>query len=194
MHIQVLIFYGIYNGSCQPQPGVYGMFFSIYISIDSGILPLSLMTIFGLLTINNIRQTRRHIRPNVDASVRIVRMSRKDAQLHKMLANQIILFLILNIFNPCDLIYHSLTFYTIKSSLRRTVELFINNITYMLVYLGFSLTCVNFIISSDMFRREFLQFIQTKIFHRRTPPTTTAVTIVKIARRTDGIDQNRQNE
>jgi hypothetical protein len=191
MYTQFIIFYEIYNGSCQPQPGIYGIFFSIYISIDSGILPLSLMIIFGLLTINNIHQTKRHIRPNAAAVdggrfVGTGRVSKKDAQLHKMLANQIILFLILNIFNPCVLVYRSLTLYTVKSPLRLTVELFINNMTYVLIYLGFALTCVNFIISSEMFRREFLKFIQTKIIRRQVTPTKTTTVSVKVVRKTDG--------
>jgi hypothetical protein len=191
IYTQFIIFYEIYNGSCQPQPGIYGMFFSIYISIDSGILPLSLMIIFGLLTINNIHQTKRHIRPNAAAVdvgrfVRTGRVPKKDAQLHKMLANQIIIFLILNIFNPCALVYRSLTLYTVKSPLRLTVELFINNMTYVLIYLGFALTFVNFIISSAMFRREFLKFIQTKIIGRQATPTKTTTVSVKVVRKTDG--------
>jgi hypothetical protein len=176
IYLQVLVFYEITNGTCQPQLGTYAVFFSIYIAIDSGVLPIFLMSVFGLLIVNNVHQTKRRIGAtttiNENQPVQANRMSKKDMQLHKMLANQICLFVILNIANPCYLIYRSFTMNTLKSPLRRTIELFINNMTYVLVYLGFALTFANFVVSSDMFRREFQQLIQTKILRRPSRRTT----------------------
>jgi hypothetical protein len=170
IYLQVLVFYEITNGMCQPQLGTYAVFFSIYIAIDSGILPISLMFVFGLLIVNNVHQTKQRVGAttaiNENQPVQTNRMSKKDMQLHKMLANQICLFVILNLPNPCYLIYRSFTMNTLKSPLRRTIELFINNMTYVLIYLGFALTFANFVVSSDIFRREFQQLIQTKILRR----------------------------
>ncbi|CAF4269231.1 unnamed protein product [Adineta steineri] len=168
MYIQVIVVYVLSNNTCQPQSGVYGIFFSIYISIDSGVLLIFLMLIFGLLTANNVRQTGRRISPTTqnsnDRSVRSNRISKKDSQLHKMLVNQIILFIFLNIPNPCYFVYHSLTINVLKSPLRSTIESFINNMTYVPLYLGFALTFINFVVSSKIFRREFLVSFKQKYF------------------------------
>jgi hypothetical protein len=178
IYLQVIFFYQIQDTNCQPQSGVYGVFFSIYISIDSGILPIFLMLLFGLLTAKNVHQTKRRIgvtaRIKQDQPVQANKMSKKDVQLHRMLANQIFLFLILNIPNPCYLVYHAFTMYTVKSPFRLTVELFVNNMTYVPLYLGFALTFANFAISSSMFRREFQQLIQRKILSRLTQRVTNA--------------------
>ncbi|CAF0744709.1 unnamed protein product [Adineta steineri] len=183
LYIQVIIFYDITTGTCYYQSGAYGMFFSIYISIDSGILPTCLMLVFGLLTLNNVHQTRKRINPGLQPdrtrSIRFGKMSKKDVQFHRMLANQICLFVILNLPNPCYLIYRSSTLYAVKSPLRRTVESFVGNMTYVPIYLGFSLTFANFAISSQIFRQEFIQFIQTKIL-RRTVASVTRDRIIAV--------------
>ncbi|CAF1152904.1 unnamed protein product [Adineta steineri] len=169
MYIQVIVVYEINNNICQPQSGVYGIFFSIYITIDSGILPTFLMLIFGLLTAKNVRQSGKRIVPTIQNSTdQSVRISKKDIQLQKMLVNQIILFIFLNIPNPCYLVYHSFTINTIKSPARLTIEAFINNMTYVPLYLDYALTFFNCAISSKIFRRQFLNFIQTKILRRPT--------------------------
>jgi len=164
IYIQVLIFYEIDGNQCLPQSGSYRTFFSIYIMIDSGILPFCLMLIFGLLTIRNVRRSRRLIAPSI--RINSNRISRKDNQLYRMLASQIFLFVILNLLNPCYLIYQSFTMYTDKSTLRTSAESFVSNMTYILIYLSFGLTFPTFLISSEMFRQEFIQVIQRRVFRR----------------------------
>ncbi|CAF1186004.1 unnamed protein product [Adineta ricciae] len=168
IYIQVLVFYDIYDGSCQYQTGTYGIFFSIFISIDSGVLPIVVMLIFGSLTIRNVHRSRRRI--GVFPSVRGYtqtshgnRLTRRDMQLYRMLINQIILFTILNIPNPCYLIYNSFTIEDVEQPVRQTVTVFVSNMTYVLIYFGFALTFVNFAISSKIFRREFQRLIQRKV-------------------------------
>ena len=162
IYIQVLVFYEIHNGECSYRNGAYAIFFSIYISIDSGILPISLMLIFGLLTLKNIRQSKRRTGPLVVVG-QVNQISRKDLQLSKMLGNQISVWIILNIVNPCYLLYRTITINAMKSPLRLTVELFINNMTYFLVYLGFALTFFLYTSSSPLFRRELKQLIRRKL-------------------------------
>ncbi|CAF3969567.1 unnamed protein product, partial [Adineta steineri] len=198
IYIQVLVFYEINNGSCSYRPGSYGIFFSAYISIDSGALPLLLMLIFGLLTVRNIHLTKKRIdaapTTNAGQAKKDGKMSKKDVQLHRMLANQIILFIILNLPNPCYLIYSSVTINVAKSTFRKATETFVSNMTYVLIYFGFSLTFANFFVSSDMFRREFFQVIRTKILGGAATPsvataqTTVAVTTIRGPRQNDGAD------
>ncbi|CAF1337685.1 unnamed protein product [Adineta ricciae] len=162
IYIQVLVFYETNTGSCSYRSSGYGIFFSIYIAIDSGILPLLLMLIFGLLTVRNIHKTKMRIGGNQRG-----RISKKDVQLHRMLANQIVLYLILNLPNPCFLVYYSFALNMSKSAVQIAAESWASNMTYLLVYLGFSLTFVNFMISSDIFRQEFFCLFQRKILRRR---------------------------
>ncbi|CAF2472942.1 unnamed protein product [Rotaria sp. Silwood2] len=95
MHIQVLVFYEIQNDSCSLRTGVYGIFFNVYLWIESGIFPPLMMLIFGFLTLNNIRKSKRKTRSLtiVDAvgPGQFTGMSRKDSQFSKMLFNQICL-------------------------------------------------------------------------------------------------------
>ncbi|CAF1354088.1 unnamed protein product [Adineta ricciae] len=171
IYIQIIIFYDIESGTCTYRAGAYGMFFSIYITIESGILPLLLMLIFGSLTVGNIRESKMRI--NEDTGLR-TRMSKKDIQLHRMLANQIVLFIILNMPNPIYLIYSSFTVNMSKSALQNTAETFISNMTYVLIYFGFSLAFTNFMFSSGIFRRELIQLLRTKVL-RQTSRATRSV-------------------
>ncbi|CAF2653856.1 unnamed protein product [Rotaria sp. Silwood2] len=170
IYIQVLVVYEIQNGTCSYRYGVYGMFFSIYLSIESGILPPLIMVIFGYITIKNIRQSKRKTRPlavvNTVRPVEFTGMSGKDLQYSKMLFSQILLWTILNIINPCVLLYQTMTINKTKSSFRVTIETFINNMSYMFIHLEFSLTFFIYTLSSPFFRREFIQLIQKKILRR----------------------------
>ncbi|CAF1209335.1 unnamed protein product [Adineta ricciae] len=163
MYIQIIIFYEIGSGTCTFRSGNYGIFLSIYIAIDSGILPLLLMVVFGLLTVRNIHQSKMRI----DVCARqVTRMGKKDLQLHRMLANQIALFLVLNLPNPIYLLFISFTINIPKSTLQNAAEMLVGNMTYALIYFGFLLTFTNFMISSDIFHREFFHLFRVKILRR----------------------------
>ncbi|CAF2634396.1 unnamed protein product [Rotaria sp. Silwood2] len=170
MNIQVLVFYEIQDDNCSFRNGVYAIFFSVYLLIESGIFPPLMMLIFGFLTVNNIRKSKRTTRPLSAANVigygHFTGMSRKDLQFSKMLLNQICLWIILNIPNPCYLLYQTITINDTKSSLRLSVESFISNMTYFFIYLEFSLTFFVYTLSSSLFRREFNQLLQKNILRR----------------------------
>ncbi|CAF3337189.1 unnamed protein product [Rotaria socialis] len=106
---QVLIFYEIHTDDCSFRNGAYGIFCNIYLSIESDLCsPLVTLT-FGFLALNNIRQSKRKIRPLAITSTTwpspLSRISKRDAQISKMLFNQICLWILLNILNPCYLFY-----------------------------------------------------------------------------------------
>ncbi|CAF1209063.1 unnamed protein product [Adineta ricciae] len=163
MYAQVIVFYEIASGTCTFRSGSYGVFFSIYIAIDSGILPLLLMIVFGLLTVRNIHQRKMRIGAR---ERQVTRMGKKDLQLHRMLANQIALFLILNLPNPIYLLFISFTINIPKSTFQHAAEILVGNMTYALIYFGFLLTFTNFMISSDIFRQEFFHVFRVKILRR----------------------------
>jgi hypothetical protein len=70
----------------------------------------------------------------------INKMLRKDSQFIEMLLNQIALYIVFNIINPCFLLHQTLTINVQKSLLRQAVEVLLNNMSYFLIYIGFSLT------------------------------------------------------
>ncbi|CAF4507353.1 unnamed protein product, partial [Rotaria sp. Silwood2] len=170
MYSQILVFYEIQDGICSYRHGAYGIFFSIYLSIESGTLPPLVMLIFGCLTLKNIRQSKRRTRPIAELNgirpAEFIGMSGKDLQYSKMLFSQILLWTILSIINPSDLLYQTITINETKSSFRTTVEVFINNMSYMFIHLEFSLTFFLYTFSSSFFRRQLKQLIQKKILHR----------------------------
>ncbi|CAF3526131.1 unnamed protein product [Rotaria sp. Silwood1] len=170
IYIHVLVFYEIQNNNCSFRNGVYAIFFSVYLSIESGILPPLIMFIFEFLTLKNIRNSKRRTRPltivNVSQTEQLTRLSRRDLHFSKMLLYQICLWIILNIPNPCYLLYQTITIYDTKSLLRLTIESFISNMSYFLIYIEFSLTFFVYILSSSLFRRELNQLIRKKLLRR----------------------------
>lgn len=195
IYIHIIIYYenDLYN--CSPQKGLYQMIFSIYILIDNGILPIMFMIIFGLLTYKNVRKMKQRINPNIISSLMTrtnqlnqMNIKRKDSQFIKMLLNQIILCILLNLFNPCFLFYQAFTINIKKSFLRLEIELLLNNLSYYFIYIGFSLTFFLNLLSSSLFRNEFKRFVQIKIFHHGLTRTTT-ITTTELPNRTT--KQNR---
>jgi hypothetical protein len=187
IYIHVIIFYQTYPNNCLPQQGIYGIFFSIYILIDNGILPLVFMSVFGYLTFKNVRQIKQRVRPlatstTTNQSNQMNIASRKDSQFIKLLFNQIALYIIFNIFYPCCLFYQTITMNIQKSLIRLQVETLFSNMSYYLIYIGFSLTFFTNISSSSLFRNEFKRFIQIKVFRRRAIQLTAKLPSNRIAR------------
>lgn len=164
MYVHIPIFYEIQNGECTPRNDGYSYFFGIYIAIDSGILPLSLILTFGLLTLRNLHQVKQTINPKVMANTyrtfRMMRLSKKEIQLCRVVINEAFLFLIFNIISPCYLLYRAFTMHVIKSPLRRLIELSFYNILYVFILLELALTFFIYILSSTLFRREFIKLIK----------------------------------
>lgn len=131
-------------------------YFSFYITVENGFFPILPLLFFRLLTIHNIHQTKRRTTTtepvNESQSVQNARVSRKETQLHKMLANQVIVYLILNVPYPVYTVYRTYTGVSSLTGSRALIDTFINNLLYDLVYLGCALTFPNFILTSNMFR------------------------------------------
>lgn len=78
---------------CYVQPGIYTLFVAIYLIIFNYSLPPILMVTFGLLTVANIRRTRRQIHPQA----RTQYAQRKDRYLLHMLFFQMLVNIICTI-------------------------------------------------------------------------------------------------
>ncbi|CAF1296564.1 unnamed protein product [Adineta ricciae] len=168
-YIQILVFFDVKNNKCTIRNTSVITYLSYFITVENGFFPIFPMLIFGLLTIRNIHGSRRTVaaRDNSTAqSVQTERSPRKEKHLHKMLFSQVILFVISNIPYPVYTIYRSYAGVSSFTGSRALMDTFINNLLYDMVYLGFALTFPNFLLTSKMFRREFLQVLQTKIVQR----------------------------
>lgn len=79
---------------------------------------------------------------------------------------QLFLYMILNIPYPSYTIYRTYINVTVVSAARALVDTFINNFFYDLIYLGFTLTFPNFVVTSDMFQQKYGKSFGTKIRFR----------------------------
>ena len=78
---------------CYIEPGPYTLFAALYSIIINYSLPPILMTVFGLLTIANVRQAQRHARSIVAGGY----TQRKDRHLLHMLLFQVLISVIFTI-------------------------------------------------------------------------------------------------
>lgn len=167
IYAHIFVFDELRSGQCLPGNDVHSIFLSIY----AAILPLSLTLIFGLFTFKNLHKIKRLINPillnDTPQSNRRIRLTKKEIQLCKIIINQALLFIILNIMNPCYLLYQAFTMHMTKSPLRQLIELSFYNTTYVFILLESALTFFIYILSSSVFRREFIRLIRTKFLRHR---------------------------
>jgi formate-dependent nitrite reductase membrane component NrfD len=57
INIHVLIFFEL-QPTCIPQPGIYAVFYSIYLIVWTGIFPDGLILLFTLWTFQNVKKLR----------------------------------------------------------------------------------------------------------------------------------------
>ncbi|CAF0981524.1 unnamed protein product [Adineta ricciae] len=168
-YIQVLVMYDVQSNKCRIHSTSFFTYFNYFITFENGLLPIIPMSIFGLLTIRNIHQSKRRIRTtesiNGSENGNITLVLRKETQLHKMLINQVIVYLIFNIPLPVYGIYRSYISISTLSRWRAVMDTFMNNLFYDMIYLGYALTFPIFILTSDIFRRELKKIIKKKLVY-----------------------------
>ena len=176
-YIPILVYFDVESDKCRIHAVEIMKYLSYFITIENGFFPIIPMLIFGLLTIRNIRQSRQRVKSTVavnrNQSATSRQTSTKEAQLHKMLINQVIVYVILNLPYPVYNVYRSYVNVNSFTGSRAAIDTFINNLCFDMIYLCFTLTFFNFLITSDMFRRELKQIIKNKLIdrchHRITP-------------------------
>jgi len=166
IHTHVLIYYEYFyklnsydqlSLTCTTNNIAYNIFFSFFMLIFYSLLPPILMSIIGLLTLNNIRKSRRHINPFI-----LQRITRRNTiQLCKSLSIQIIILVILTIPHSCYWIYAGLTTnqYLIKANLTRAYEKLLLSIVRILLYISYGSSFYIQIVISRTFQNEFLKII-----------------------------------
>jgi hypothetical protein len=175
VHIHMLIFYGYYLNldaynqltlTCTSNSLAYSVFYAFFILIFYSFLPPILMSIMSLLTINNIRKSRR--RTNILTVLtlsKIVQTRRDTNQLIKILSLQIFILILFTIPHSIYWLYIAFTALDRKSNLQREYEKFALNIVRILLYINYGSSFYIQIIISRTFRLEFIKFLK-KIFRR----------------------------
>ncbi|UJR06777.1 hypothetical protein I4U23_011064 [Adineta vaga] len=175
-YIQILITIDVKNNKCRINDVTISTYFYLYFLIENGIFPIVLLLFFGFRTIRNIHRSKQRILPNVinERSETMTipgRLSRKETQLHKMLINQVIIYMILNIPYTVYSVYRTYFGLSSLTGSYALMDTFLNNLFFDLVYLVYALTFLNFILTSNIFRQKFKEIIQIKILRRRIVPT-----------------------
>ena len=166
-YIQVLVFFDVKNDKCRIHVADIMRYFNFYLTIENGFLPIIPMLIFGLLTIRNIRRSAQRAKApeTIDGAVSNTNnqssssSSKKEVQLHKMLINQVVVYVILNLPYPVYNLYRTYANLSSFTGSRAAIDTFVNNLCFDLIYLCFALTFLNFLLTSSMFRRELKQIL-----------------------------------
>jgi len=149
--IHLLIFYDIQismNGTnhvCSSSPGLYSVFLSFYSLIINGISMPLLMTIFGLLTLLNLKHYRNQIHNNV-IIISLQRRKKQEWSILRMLLIQLIVNIILSLPVTIYLFYSGLTQYIQKSLIRIFIENYIYNMCTLLQYINAAVSKLSFFI------------------------------------------------
>lgn len=159
-HAHILLFYkyfpslnpfGNYELTCAVENIVYNIFFAFFILIFYSLLPPMLIGILGLLTLRNIRRSRRTVQPTS--------VHRDRNQLIKLLSIQIVMLIILTI--PHSIYWICVGFNSPvpperKSALQREYERFFLHVVRLLLYINNGSSFYIQMTFSRTFRRDFL--------------------------------------
>ena len=136
------------------------------------LIPLLVMTIFGFMTITNVRHARNRIHPSHVSTVnqskisnnRQQRSNKTDHHLLIMLFVQVILFALLTIPLSIEKLYSTLTSNDVKSTFRAAIENIIYNIALLLTYLANGIPFYVYTLSGgQVFRKAFFDLIRLAV-------------------------------
>jgi hypothetical protein len=145
-----LIFFGT-GVYCYSQPGAYTLFYGIFYLVIYCLLPSVCMGVLCILTLNNIRQQVRRIRPALateNASLR-----RIDQQMIRMLFLQVLTQLL------CVLPFATLSLVGLFVDITTTIYNFFQQIFILPLFVSYTTSFYVFTMSSRIYRKELMQII-----------------------------------
>ncbi|CAF1183884.1 unnamed protein product [Didymodactylos carnosus] len=142
---------------CYARKGTYRLVFNTFFLIFYSIIPLTLMSVFGLITVRNIRHKLLCCQTQKSRYLR-----KKDHQLITMMLMQILLFIILTFPFAIEKFYSILTENNVKSSLTIAWDNFVKSVILLLLYTNYSDSFYLYTLSATVFRKEFLAIFQKK--------------------------------
>jgi len=128
------------------------------------IIPLILMTIFGIKTVVHIRQSQRRIHNTTISHQRQAYWTKKDHSLLLMLCIQIIIQAVLTLPQVCSKFYISLTISQLQKPLKLTVDHSLYNLTLLLSFIANTTPFyVYTLFGGHVFRKSLIDLIKKKL-------------------------------
>ncbi|UJR19157.1 hypothetical protein I4U23_022287 [Adineta vaga] len=166
IHVHSIVYYqtvyqpdrfGNITPSCSPEKSFYYTFLGLWNMVVYSLFPSSLMLLFGLLTLRNIRQ-QRFIIPVAADHNQMVR--RTDTQLLRMLLAQVLLIIIFTLPLSILQLYSSFTANFTKNALQLAVESLVIRTASVLTYFAHSSTFYMYTVTGTVFRKEFFKIVR----------------------------------
>jgi hypothetical protein len=180
-HMAVMI--TIRMGKCGTY-NIYSTIYTVYITIFAGLIPSITLGMFGYLTYRHVAQRHARIQPithnigNVNNNIQ-----RRDRDLLVLVISEVFVYVITTISYPLILLEIMISGYMIsnKSILYLQIEGFIVTIMFILLIMNTAAPFYIYLISSQLFRRDFKQLIINSYSKLRRQ------TLVQTVSRADGI-------
>ncbi len=139
---QLFVYFNNSTGRCMLSPS-YSLVYSIFAFLAIGIIPLILMIIFSSLARRNVHLIRSRVMPTDNPSQNL-RIHKRDHDLMKMLAGEVLIYCITTLPYPINVMYGYLTLPIAanKSQMRLAVESLISFIIQPL--LSYTYCCTQF--------------------------------------------------
>ncbi|CAF1518989.1 unnamed protein product [Adineta steineri] len=142
---------------CNAQKGIYRTFLSFWYMALYSLCPSLLMLLFGILTLNNLRQ-HRQIVPTTSGTNQIVR--RTDNQLLRMLIAQVLMIIIATLPYSIYQLYTAFTSNVVKDILRIAQENLAARITGPLINFAHTTSFYLYTLTGTVFRKELRKIMQ----------------------------------
>jgi hypothetical protein len=149
---EIVLLYGV-ELYCTTRPGAASTFVAYYGPINA-LIPITLMTLFGIQTLNNIKQTRRN------------QTNSQNHRLIGLLFGQIFIYIFLRLPTSMYLIYGQITKSVVKNSNRVAIENFVD---FIVVFCQFTQVSISPLMNlvTNSFRIELKRAVY-KTIGRRT--------------------------
>ncbi len=163
LYLHMAIFYKmIISGtsiSCSATSGVYTVFYRIFYLVIYCLLPSACMGVLCILTLINIREQARRIRPTLVSGGNNLR--RIDRQMMRMLFSQVLTQLL------CILPHAIISILALFINTSSTIYNFFNQIFILPLYVSYATSFYVFTLSSRIYRKELMKIIW--FWKRRQP-------------------------
>jgi hypothetical protein len=168
-YLHVLFLFGIQTtpGSssvtCYALPGIYRAFSDVQYLVFYAIGPPIFMLIFGLLTLKNLRRTRRLVMPtaNLQTQLKLNPTKRRDSQLLAMLLLQIIIIIIFTLPFAIQKLIDTFTLSIKRVPLQQAQYDLLTAILRLLSYGSHAFGFFFYTLSGRIFRTELLRIINS---------------------------------
>ncbi|CAF0930515.1 unnamed protein product [Rotaria sp. Silwood1] len=152
---------------CYGMTAACRIFNDVVYASSTVIIPSLLMLIFGFLTIHNINQSRRTIKPfigtvmpmNCSNKMKRRRIRYNKGSLTGMLLLQVILLTFLSLPQAIHQLYLTLTIHITRSPFRNAIDNFIINLDFSLTYVGNSIPFYIYTLTGALFRQTFIKLV-----------------------------------